>query len=292
MSDPTTNPETTRPIVMARPVREESALSAAARAVPTRVAALDMSSVTRGEAFLDVWLVLTVAIFVQYAPSVLLSDWQPAGEGALPAVDSLMVCAKWIEMLLVVTLCAYFVGRNGVALRSFGLHCERIGIQLLWVPLILVCAYAAMVGIGLLLLLVWGNPTQLQTELTQRTEFAGAMPLDDLGLAVPLMLAVAVHEELLFRGLLLPYLRRATGSWIAAIAISSVIFGSLHFHQGSIAMVQITGLAVVLSLMFIVSRSLIAVMVAHFTFDMAQLQLMRWLPEIVKWAEHATSQPS
>jgi hypothetical protein len=33
-------------------------------------------------------------------------------------------------------------------------------------------------------------------------------------------------------------------------------------------------------------------MVAHFTFDMAQLQLMRWLPEIVKWAEHATSQPS
>jgi membrane protease YdiL (CAAX protease family) len=59
-----------------------------------------------------------------------------------------------------------------------------------------------------------------------------------------------------------------------------VLFGALHFSQGWIGMLQIVGLAVVLGTCFVLTRSLLAVIVAHFVFDFVQLQLVRVLEDL------------
>jgi membrane protease YdiL (CAAX protease family) len=57
----------------------------------------------------------------------------------------------------------------------------------------------------------------------------------------PVMFVVVMAEEVLFRGLFMNYLAQIWGNtnkgWILAIFISSLIFGLLHFWQGSRGMV-------------------------------------------------------
>ena len=68
------------------------------------------------------------------------------------------------------------------------------------------------------------------------------------------------------------------GSWSAAIVISSAIFAVLHFDQGWIGVIQIMGVGTVFAVFFVLSRSLSAVVIAHFTFNFLQFQMMRLIP--------------
>jgi len=86
---------------------------------------------------------------------------------------------------------------------------------------------------------------------------------------------VGVHEELLFRGFLLPRLRRLFGSWTAAVVAGSVFFALLHGYEGAIAVVAIFFLSLVLSVLFVWRRSLLPVVVGHFLFDLLQLTLLQ-----------------
>jgi membrane protease YdiL (CAAX protease family) len=110
------------------------------------------------------------------------------------------------------------------------------------------------------------------------------LPVHSLGLTIALMVPVAVHEELIFRGLLLPYLRRIGWPWWLAIAASSGTFAVLHVAQGWLAIIQVFGISVVLATFFVLSRSLLSVIAAHFLFDVLQTQLARvLLPHIEEW---------
>ena len=52
------------------------------------------------------------------------------------------------------------------------------------------------------------------------------------------------------------------------------IFGALHYAQGVIGMLQVTGIGLILTLVFIKTRSIVTVILAHFMFDFAQFQLI------------------
>jgi len=83
--------------------------------------------------------------------------------------------------------------------------------------------------------------------------------------------------------------RRVLGSWWWAGLVSASLFAGLHvFHQGVLAgMIQIFGVGVVLTVFFIVSRSLLAVTIAHFLFDFVQFQVIRMLPDLEQMLEEA-----
>lgn len=273
-------PPQQHPVPRARPVAVDHPTSPPV-ARPADLAPLDLSYLTRRQAALDAVLVLCAAIIAPYLPA-LMAVLETPGDITLPSALTLLI-GKWAEMLLVVVLAAYLVLRNGLRPRSFGLHLRRFGQQLAWAPLILMCAYLVMIGVGVLVTVFiasFGGMDAMEREATDRMEFANALPWENVTVAASLLVAVAIHEELLFRGLLLPLLRRATGSWTVAVAASSVVFGLLHFQQGTMAVIQVMGLAVVLATMFILSRSLLAVILAHFAFDMIQLQLVRFMPHI------------
>lgn len=268
-------------IPLARPLLAEPA------ARPPFGSDLYLTEISRRGAWLDVLLLLIVPIGMIYVPSMIM--WASVPEGETPEIrrfDYVVAGIKWAEFLLVAFIAMYFILRNGVRPRSLGIRFDGLGRQLAWAVATLISCYVYVLVSGLILLLILSllGPELAQREMSQRQQLVRAVgPEQSTLLSLALVLAVGFHEELLFRGLLLTHLRRASGRWIVAIVLSSLLFGALHFVQGWIAMIQVTGLSVVLSLIFIASRSILTVGLAHAAFDFCQLQFLQLLPRVIEW---------
>jgi membrane protease YdiL (CAAX protease family) len=73
-------------------------------------------------------------------------------------------------------------------------------------------------------------------------------------------------------------LRRTTGSWTAAVGVSTVVFVGLHaFDQVATALIAVTILSVTFSLVTIWRRSLTAAIVAHTVWNLSQFVYLHHL---------------
>lgn len=89
---------------------------------------------------------------------------------------------------------------------------------------------------------------------------------------VPMMLAVSVYEEVLFRGFIMTRLRRTFGGWTLAVIINTLLFTVAHVgDQTPAAMPIIAGLAVIFSIATIWRKSLVPAIVGHFLFNLSQM---------------------
>lgn len=263
-------------VIAARPVMY------AAR--PVAPPPLDLTALSRRDAALDLALLLVVALLMPVGFELVAMLTLP--ETPELSFSNLIVVQKWFDALLLVVLAGYFIWRQRVPAAAFGLLRGRLAIQALWALPTLAVVYAAFLAfavvVGAFVLLY----PELQQDLVRRTEFIGALPLDDTLVAVLLLIPVAIHEELLFRGLLIPYLHRVGCSWPLAVLISTAVFAGLHGHQGWLGIIQVFGVGAVLGASFVLTRSLLAVMLAHFLFDFLQLQLARVvLPWVGQFAQ-------
>lgn len=249
-----------------------------ARPVTTAVArraAMYLDGLCRRDAVLDLALVLMTAVIAQFAPTAIALFDDSAGLEL--EAKSYVLVIKWAEAAMVVAMLAYFVLRHRIDPRAFGVRFDRPAVQFAWGLLALIGAYGAIVAsiaIVQAVVLFWPGA---MNDVLRRVEFTEQLGDFSLWQTLVLLAGVSIHEEVLFRALLIPYLRRATGRWWAAVVLSSAVFAVLHFPQGWIAVVQIFGLSAVFSTMFIVSRSLPALCLAHLAFNLAQLSLMRLL---------------
>lgn len=90
-----------------------------------------------------------------------------------------------------------------------------------------------------------------------------------------LSLAVGLYEELIFRGFLMTRLRRATGSWMLAVLLSTAVFTLPHaVDQEWIALVPVGILSLCMSLVTIWRRSIIPAIIGHFLFDWVQFMYL------------------
>lgn len=95
---------------------------------------------------------------------------------------------------------------------------------------------------------------------------------------VVLALSAGICEEIAFRGFMIPGLYKKTGSLIAAILISSAIFGIMHMHQRATGAVRAGLLGVVLAVPLVLSGSVYPSMTAHAIIDVVGgLWIARWL---------------
>jgi membrane protease YdiL (CAAX protease family) len=261
-------------IVMARPVQPLPYATALAK-LP---APIELAGLHWRDGFLDLVLIFIVAVYVPFVPhlaALLLVEGTELAE-----VGPLTIFFKWVDVLLVASIAVYLLLRHRLPSASFGLRSGDLGLQLLWSLGALIAGYIYIVGSVVIILSVIALAPGLEKDLLHRVDFAQRMPVTSLFNSILLLIPVAIHEELLFRGLLLPYLRRVVGRWWLAILISSAIFGGLHFPQGWLGALQITGLGAVLAICFVLSRSLLAVTLAHFVFDLVQFQIVRLLPDL------------
>lgn len=248
---------------------------------------LALPTLARREAALDLGLVLLLTVAIPFGFEMAVAGFFSEGPRSGPFMPILII-RKWFDAVLALTLAAYFVYRHRLAPAAFGLQGERLAVQALWCFPTLAAVYAvffaSLVVIGLVVVMF----PALQRDLAGRTEFLGLMPLHNLTYTALLLIPVAIHEELIFRGLLVPYLRRIGCRWPLAIFLSTTLFALLHLTQGWLGVVQVFGVGAVLGIMFVLTRSLTAVMLAHFLFDLIQFQIARLLfPWLEKMTQNA-----
>lgn len=82
--------------------------------------------------------------------------------------------------------------------------------------------------------------------------------------------SAALTEELAYRGLLFTRIKALSGNTVAAIVVSSVLFGVSHFMVGDIEhiiMSTVTGLLLCSARAYLKNCTLISTMTAHFLYD-------------------------
>ena len=89
----------------------------------------------------------------------------------------------------------------------------------------------------------------------------------ELGLAVLLVIVVALAEETIFRGYLILRLKSITGSSMIAILLSSAIFSLGHGYEGSAGVLTVGAMGLIFALLYLWRQCLVAPMVLHFFQD-------------------------
>ena len=129
--------------------------------------------------------------------------------------------------------------------------------------------YGLIILVMPILVLVWPELKELLSENAER--ILDAIPRLHPAGFVGVALVVGVYEELFFRGFLMTRIRRATNSWFLAVVISTAVFSLLHLaDQTAPAVVFVTILSLVFSLVTIWRRSIIPAIVGHFLFNLSQ----------------------
>jgi membrane protease YdiL (CAAX protease family) len=153
-----------------------------------------------------------------------------------------------------------------------GLRRERIESQVLWGIAGAVMAYLPLV----LLLVVY------YFHLRHGGRSAPMAPLariahgpTSMGAVLVMVLAAAITEEAFFRALLLPRLRRVTGTWWTAILLTAALFSWTHLPGGWVYAAGAFFIFIVWSAVFVRSGSLLAALLAHFLFNMCQFAMNR-----------------
>lgn len=115
-------------------------------------------------------------------------------------------------------------------------------------------------------------PTQC-TALTHNPERVAAfLPKLNPPALCALALWVGIYEEIICRGFLLNRLRRATGSTVAAVVVSSALFALPHgLSQAPITVVPLFLTGVVWAVVTLWHRSVIPAIIGHACFDLINL---------------------
>ncbi len=86
----------------------------------------------------------------------------------------------------------------------------------------------------------------------------------------------AAFEELVFRGFLVPRLKRVTGSWIAAVVLSSALFASGHLYEGAAALFQTFAIGAYFALLLLRRGRLESAIVGHALFNVVMFAFIAY----------------
>lgn len=191
-------------------------------------------------------------------PAEMLRNLTP---GMLAFMLVATIVVQWAIFLLNY-LSAYF---EKTGLRGLGLKRIRL-IDFAWAGAFLLAANLILTAVAWLL---------ARFGLEMPGEIAFLIPQDPAGrvLWVVVSFTAGFCEEVAFRGYLMTRLRLLMGSnsWIVPTIISAVIFGICHAYQGWAGFIVISVYGILFSLLFIRTRTLWPLIIAHFFQDFMYL---------------------
>ena len=207
--------------------------------------------------FVGAWLLLSAMLNVRF----------PGDETKLsylwPSLDITLV-------LLAIALVAMFVRFRGGSAGTVGLVFRQWPLEfLIGVGTAIVTGFVVIVITLTLMISFPAFARQMQENGARIVE---RVPRLTPASFAAMTLLIGLYEELVFRGFLLPRLRRALGSWAVAIVASTLVFSLLHLKdQVAAAMVLVSILSLSFSVVTIWRKSILPAVVAHALFDFAML---------------------
>ncbi len=96
----------------------------------------------------------------------------------------------------------------------------------------------------------------------------------ELQLGALLSINAGMVEELAFRLAIPALVFGATGSAIAAVVFSSLLFGGLHLYQGAVGIIGTTLVGAIMMALYVISGSILAPIVLHVLVDLRSLVLI------------------
>jgi len=243
-----------------------------------------LMSESRPRAWADIGIVLLVMISLEVMIGTLIgaaTGIEGIDKVATGRLEESLISDVLIPMLslraIVACLTIFVVARHRRQTRdSVGLRSTNalLDIGLGWTtpPIVYGLGYMTIVLISLFQPGTFG---QMQENAERLKEILPPLPFWGYS---ALAVLIGVYEELLFRGFLMPRLRRATGSWVLAVLLSTGLFTLLHAgDQTAPALIMVAVLSLAFSLLTIWRRSIIPAIIAHTLFDLAQFLLLRYV---------------
>lgn len=176
---------------------------------------------------------------------------------------SAAIGARLVTISLILGLVAALLIKRKLPTQSIGLEPREAGRQIV-AGMLLLPAVTGVWLLGVLAVGVLGEVGWLP-----RLPFGAGVPAYD-GRRVLLLVAnfvvAAAVEETVIRGLILTRVYRLTKSWVAAVAVSALLFALGHDSGPSCRILHLS-MGIGFSLVFVWTRSLIAVTVAHLLFN-------------------------
>ena len=212
--------------------------------------------------------ILFVVLDMTLGPFDIGADADDSGVARLMLIPGLALRAIGAFVII-----ALILRHRGQSARSVGLHGQRPVVNGLLGVATAIVAYWAVALTMVMFLLAWPGVVEQMQENARL--ISNMVPhLHPLGFVV-LSAMIGLYEELLFRGFLMTRLHRATGSWILAVLISTIVFTALHaLDQVSMALVAVTILSILFSLVTIWRRSIVPAIIGHGLWNLVQfLQL-------------------
>ncbi|MFN8347366.1 MAG: type II CAAX endopeptidase family protein [Spirosomataceae bacterium] len=173
-----------------------------------------------------------------------------------PLTDSQMMVRELIIFGMVAFLLFYILPKEKMDLSSIGLHNRHWGKSLLWAVVLVIVAFAGILGcLEIAKLLGWKFGESKSFSLLSKPVIAF------------ITLRAGVAEEVFMRGYLLERFTTLTGRKWAAFLLSTLPFGILHFPQGYAGILIATVAGAVFALFYFWKRDLKANIIAHFLVD-------------------------
>jgi membrane protease YdiL (CAAX protease family) len=173
----------------------------------------------------------------------------------------------WLLALMAVVLAAYGFGSSWpihLGLRPPG------WLDLLGVVVAVVASIAGAIGFQL-----------LQRKLGIKNTEGAKLQQKVYELSLPhrffVVVTAAVVEEVLYRGYAIGIGQYVWGSLAVAFSVSLIVFVVVHYSHGVFQLMTVGWIALLVSLLFVITNNLFACILAHFIIDALGVLVMPWL---------------
>jgi membrane protease YdiL (CAAX protease family) len=209
-------------------------------------------------------LVALAAVFVSLGPG-----------DALLAKDHVIVATALRDLVLIVFLLT-LARVDGQPLAALGIAREGAVRELRAALPVTLGVFAVQVTAAVPIALLASLFHSGEHEATERIDTLGRLSgQSSLPAFLAALVVAATFEEVCFRAFLTPRVRALTGSWSFAAVIVSLLFGLGHMYEGTLAVAQTAILGLYFTAAFLARRRLLAVVVAHATFNAVMFVFVR-----------------
>ena len=246
---------------------------------------IHLLSISRAGAWSDILIFILLFVSLDAIVQVLVArllkwhtgaEWDTDDVARVQTHRALLIPMLLWRAALAVSVIGYIVRRRGGNLRSVGVSSRNPALDLL-------IGVGAAIATGVatwtvVLSLAYMFPAFAEQLQENSGRIMERVPKASPATFAMMTLLIGLYEELIFRGFLMPRLRRAIGSWTAAVLLSTALFAALHmFDQVAAALVLVTILSVMFSVVTIWRRSIVPAIVAHALFDLAMFLQLYYL---------------